>query len=355
MELNCKLADDKFFEEVKRRTEMFDGSINSMVANHREIQKTTKLLTLQYLHKHLVVHGVGKHMPGLEKHLNMINTLISGGTGAVVDADGASTSSAPLMPRVLDGLFGVRSSFSGPAWDGVQHNIRVPQSSLVLNPVPIRSSPVNLPVARPEVVQEQICRGTVQQTNGSASVARLEAVQEEICRGTVQQTNGSAFSSYRDCHENGHKIGSASVSDVVHSNKSDRKDDSGDNDGKDRTSAGQSTYPKRPREDVSRADRGKEAAKDDAQLLNNIDGVANDIAGYSDIGVNASPKRKRANIQSEPGGKELIVYTATRCRHARLEPNYLMRERHVHSDLPPAENPFHHNKRIEFPTHRTAK
>ena len=57
---------------------MFDGSVNAMVANHRGIQKTTKLLTLQYLHNHLVDHGVGKHMPGLEKHLNMINVLLSG-------------------------------------------------------------------------------------------------------------------------------------------------------------------------------------------------------------------------------------------------------------------------------------
>uniref|UniRef100_A0A8R7URB5 Uncharacterized protein n=1 Tax=Triticum urartu TaxID=4572 RepID=A0A8R7URB5_TRIUA len=32
-----------------------------------------------------------------------------------------------------------------------------------------------------------------------------------------------------------------------------------------------------------------------------------------------------------------------------------MRERHVHSDLPLAENPFHYNKRIEFPSRRTAK
>jgi hypothetical protein len=77
MELNCKLADDEFFEEVKRRTAMFDGSINTMVANHREIQKTTKLLTLQYLQNHLVEHGVGKYMAGLEKHLNMINMLLS--------------------------------------------------------------------------------------------------------------------------------------------------------------------------------------------------------------------------------------------------------------------------------------
>ncbi|XBI53951.1 hypothetical protein VPH35_036086 [Triticum aestivum] len=122
MELNCKLADDKFSEEVKRRTTMFDGSINTMVANHREIQKTTKLLTLQYLHNRLIDHGVGKHMPGLEKHLNMINVLLSGGT--VGGAQGASSSSAPLIPRVLDGLLGTKSSFGGPNWNGVEHNIR---------------------------------------------------------------------------------------------------------------------------------------------------------------------------------------------------------------------------------------
>ncbi|KAM3312700.1 hypothetical protein ACQJBY_032493 [Aegilops geniculata] len=318
MELNCKLADDKLLEEVKRRTEMFDGSVTSMVANHREIQKTTKLLTLQYLHNHLVEHGVGKHMPGLEKHLNMINMLLSCGTG------GPSTSTAPLLPRVLDGLFGARSSFSGTPWNRVRHNIREPQSTLVLTPVPIRSAPVNLPIASPELVEEQNIRGT----------------------GTVQQTNGSAFSSY------------GGVSDVLASKKSDRKDDSGDNAGKEATtSAGQSTLTKRPREENSRDDRGKEAATDDAQLFDNRDGIQNaiDIASWSDIGVNASPKRPRADIETESGGKELIIYTTTRCRRARLEPNYLMRERHVHSDLPLAENPFHYNKRIEFPSRRTAK
>lgn len=148
------------------------------------------------------------------------------------------------------------------------------------------------------------------------------------------------------------------VSDVLASKKSDRKDDSGDNAGKEATtSAGQSTLTKRPREENSRDDRGKEAAIDDAQLFDNRDGVQNaiDIAGCSDISVNASPKRPHADIETKSGGKELIVYTATRCRRARLEPNYLMRERHVHSDLPLAENPFHYNKRIEFPSRRTAK
>ncbi|XP_037447053.1 uncharacterized protein LOC119316775 [Triticum dicoccoides] len=280
---------------------MFDGSVNFMVANHGEIQKTTKLLTLLYLHNHLLEHDVGKHMPRLEKHLNMINMLLSGGTG------GPSTSTAPLLPRVLDGLFGGRSSFSGTPWNRVRHNIREPQSTLVLNHVPIRLAPVNLPVARPELVEEQNIKGT----------------------GTVQQTNGSAFSSY-----------------------------GGDNAGKEATtSAGQSTLTKRPREENSRDDRGKEAAIDDAQLFDNRDGVQNaiDIAGCSDISVNASPKRPHADIETKSGGKELIVYTATRCRRARLEPNYLMRERHVHSDLPLAENPFHYNKRIEFPSRRTAK
>jgi hypothetical protein len=57
---------------------------------------------------------------------------------------------------------------SGPNWNGVDHNIRVHQSTLVINPVPIRAAPVDLTGAQLEPVQEPGVSGNVRQSNGSA-------------------------------------------------------------------------------------------------------------------------------------------------------------------------------------------
>lgn len=93
-----------------------------------------------------------------------------------------------LFVNFYIGLFGTKSSFSGTPWNGVDHNIRDHQSTLVLNPVPLRSAPVNLTVARLEPLQETDGRVNVRQSNGSAFSnygGKLEELDRLTCKRSI--------------------------------------------------------------------------------------------------------------------------------------------------------------------------